>query len=87
MLPSGNDAAHTLAEYFGELLQNEAKETEEKMRKEAEENMRLENGNKDGRHSGQDSIQSNLPTNHTSNDTDTNNNGKAETREVNTPIT
>jgi D-alanyl-D-alanine carboxypeptidase len=59
MLPSGNDAAHALAEYFGELLYNEAKEQEDKMKKEAaDENMRLEGANKDkdGRHSGQDSI-------------------------------
>jgi D-alanyl-D-alanine carboxypeptidase (penicillin-binding protein 5/6) len=36
MLPSGNDAAHCLAEYFGGLLKKEAQEIEEKERKERE---------------------------------------------------
>ena len=34
MLPSGNDAAHLLAEYFGGLLKKDAEEREEKERKE-----------------------------------------------------
>jgi|VirMetMinimDraft_7_1064189.scaffolds.fasta_scaffold276360_2 D-alanyl-D-alanine carboxypeptidase len=37
MLPSGNDAAHQLAEYFGGLLKAEAEEIEEKMEKEQQE--------------------------------------------------
>ena len=39
MLPSGNDAAHCLAEYFGGLLKKEAHEIEEKEKKEAEEKL------------------------------------------------
>ena len=34
MLPSGNDAAHCLAEFFGGLLQKEAKEIEDREKKE-----------------------------------------------------
>jgi D-alanyl-D-alanine carboxypeptidase len=34
MLPSGNDAAHLLAEHFGGLLKKETEENEEKERKE-----------------------------------------------------
>ena len=30
MLPSGNDAAHCLAEYFGNILRQQAEEREEK---------------------------------------------------------
>jgi D-alanyl-D-alanine carboxypeptidase len=33
MLPSGNDAAHCLAEYFGGMLKKEAHDIEEKERK------------------------------------------------------
>jgi D-alanyl-D-alanine carboxypeptidase len=33
MLPSGNDAAHCLAEYFGGMLKKEAQDIEEKERK------------------------------------------------------
>jgi D-alanyl-D-alanine carboxypeptidase len=36
MLPSGNDAAHCLAEYFGGLLKKEAHEIEDKEKKEEE---------------------------------------------------
>lgn len=32
MLPSGNDAAHTLAEFFGRLLMEDAEERERKMK-------------------------------------------------------
>ena len=32
MLPSGNDSAHQLAEYFGGLLKKEAEELEEKLK-------------------------------------------------------
>lgn len=38
MLPSGNDAAHCLAEYFGTLLKQEAHDIEEKERKNKENN-------------------------------------------------
>ena len=34
MLPSGNDAAHCLAEYFGGLLKKDAEEKEAKMEEE-----------------------------------------------------
>jgi D-alanyl-D-alanine carboxypeptidase len=34
MLPSGNDAAHTLAEYFGAILKKESDEREAEYRKE-----------------------------------------------------
>ena len=34
MLPSGNDAAHLLAEHFGGLLKKDAEEREERERKE-----------------------------------------------------
>lgn len=34
MLPSGNDSAHCLAEYFGALLKQQAEEREETERKE-----------------------------------------------------
>jgi D-alanyl-D-alanine carboxypeptidase len=34
MLPSGNDAAHLLAEHFGGILKKEAEEREENVRKE-----------------------------------------------------
>lgn len=42
MLPSGNDAAFALAEYFGDLLKKDAHEQEEIMRKEEEERRRDE---------------------------------------------
>jgi len=32
MLPSGNDAAHQLAEYFGAILKKHVDDTEEKLR-------------------------------------------------------
>jgi len=34
LLPSGNDAAHQLAEYFGALLKKYAEDTEAEMEKE-----------------------------------------------------
>jgi hypothetical protein len=34
MLPSGNDAAHTLAEYFGGILKKESEDRELEYRKE-----------------------------------------------------
>ena len=37
MLPSGNDAAHALAEYFGAILKKESDERELKLKKEDEE--------------------------------------------------
>lgn len=60
MLPSGNDAAHCLAEYFGRLLKKEAQEIEEKERKDKErqkkeEAERLEQKFK-GNENGQDTI-------------------------------
>lgn len=39
MLPSGNDSAHQLAEYFGGLLKKEAEQIEEKEQKEQEERL------------------------------------------------
>lgn len=42
LLPSGNDAAHQLAEYFGTRLKKEAEERHEKEQKEWEEKIRLE---------------------------------------------
>jgi D-alanyl-D-alanine carboxypeptidase len=36
LLPSGNDAAHQLAEYFGELIQKDNEEKEKKMKIELE---------------------------------------------------
>jgi len=42
MLPSGNDAAHALAEYFGGLLKKEAHEIEEKEKKEREKQLKVE---------------------------------------------
>lgn len=75
MLPSGNDAAHCLAEYFGGLLKDEATQIEEKEKKDElqrikEEEVRLEKLKEQGDQigSGLESIQSNLPTastNHT----------------------
>jgi len=37
MLPSGNDAAHCLAEYFGAMLKKEAEDIEERERREEKE--------------------------------------------------
>ena len=42
MLPSGNDAAHCLAEYFGGLLKKNAEELEEKIKAEEKERQKLE---------------------------------------------
>jgi hypothetical protein len=42
MLPSGNDAAHLLAEYFGTRLKKESEEQEEKERKEELERIKKE---------------------------------------------
>lgn len=42
MLPSGNDSAHQLAEYFGTKLKKEAEERYEKEGKELEEQWRQE---------------------------------------------
>jgi D-alanyl-D-alanine carboxypeptidase len=42
MLPSGNDAAHCLAEYFGGLLKKEAHQIEEKEKKEEQERIKEE---------------------------------------------
>ena len=53
MLPSGNDAAFTLAEYFGGLLQKAAQEEEEQIRKEEDQKrkeaikLKAESDNKD----------------------------------------
>ena len=45
MLPSGNDAAHLLAEYFGGLLKKDAEEREEKERKEEQARIKEEEEN------------------------------------------
>ena len=42
MLPSGNDAAHALAEFFGGILKKESDENEMKLRKEEAERAKLE---------------------------------------------
>ena len=42
MLPSGNDAAHQLAEYFGAILKKHVDESEEKIRTEEKERAREE---------------------------------------------
>jgi len=42
MLPSGNDAAHQLAEYFGAILKKHVDENEEKLRTEEKERAREE---------------------------------------------
>ena len=42
MLPSGNDAAHQLAEYFGGLLKKDAEEKEAEMEKERKEREKQE---------------------------------------------
>ena len=42
MLPSGNDAAHQLAEYFGGILKKNIEEHEEKLRTEEKERAREE---------------------------------------------
>jgi len=42
MLPSGNDAAHALAEFFGGILKKESEETELQLRKEELEKAKLE---------------------------------------------
>lgn len=42
MLPSGNDAAHLLAEYFGGLLKKDAEEREERERKEEQARLKIE---------------------------------------------
>ena len=42
MLPSGNDAAHALAEFFGGLLKKESDEKEIKLRKEEAERAKRE---------------------------------------------
>jgi len=42
MLPSGNDAAHALAEYFGAILKKEQEERDEKERKEEQERKKRE---------------------------------------------
>ena len=36
MLPSGNDAAHQLAEYFGDLLKKDAEEREKQLKADLE---------------------------------------------------
>ena len=36
MLPSGNDAAHQLAEYFGSFLMKDAEDREKKMKQDLE---------------------------------------------------
>ena len=36
MLPSGNDAAHQLAEYFGDLLKKESEEKEKQLKADLE---------------------------------------------------
>ena len=36
MLPSGNDAAHQLAEYFGDLLKKDAEEREKQLKTDLE---------------------------------------------------
>jgi D-alanyl-D-alanine carboxypeptidase len=41
MLPSGNDAAHALAEFFGGILKKESDENEMKLRKEEAERAKL----------------------------------------------
>lgn len=75
MLPSGNDAAHCLAEYFGGLLKNEAQDLEDKLRVEQETKLKEDHERKkddiENKGSGQESIVSNFPsssTNHTQND-------------------
>jgi hypothetical protein len=40
MLPSGNDAAHALAEYFGAILKKESEEREIRLKKEDEERIK-----------------------------------------------
>jgi hypothetical protein len=55
MLPSGNDAALCLAEYFGGLLKKEAHDIEDKERKEREKQIKEEqekNEQKDKEKSG-----------------------------------
>ena len=42
MLPSGNDAAHALAEFFGGILKKESDENEMKLRKEEADKLKLE---------------------------------------------
>ena len=42
MLPSGNDAAHALAEFFGGILKRESEENELQLRKEEQEKAKLE---------------------------------------------
>lgn len=42
MLPSGNDAAHALAEYFGAILKKESDEREAKAKKEDDERIKKE---------------------------------------------
>jgi hypothetical protein len=42
MLPSGNDAAHALAEYFGAILKKESEERELRLKKEDEERAKKE---------------------------------------------
>ena len=42
MLPSGNDAAHSLAEYFGALLKKEKDEHEDKRKHEEKEGIKEE---------------------------------------------
>jgi len=76
MLPSGNDAAHTLAEYFGSILQKKALEIEkqqkrkeaEQIREQDEKRLKEKEGSDKQIGSGLESIQSNLPTSHTQND-------------------
>lgn len=46
MLPSGNDAAHCLAEYFGAILKKDAEEREEKDKKEEAERQKVEEDRK-----------------------------------------
>ena len=36
MLPSGNDAAHQLAEYFGDLLKKESEDKEKQLKADLE---------------------------------------------------
>lgn len=49
MLPSGNDAAHQLAEFFGSLLQKDAEDREKKMKADLEKQQKEEEERHDAR--------------------------------------
>ena len=61
MLPSGNDAALCLAEYFGGLLKKDAHQQEEIIRKEEDERRKLERDTRERLEQKKDAEEGNQP--------------------------